>query len=114
MFPSVGAGWVLSEENFMKAPWLNLFKVRASYGIASRADYAVNLYKDLWGTGNAFFFRNGTNAPVSSAGMKYTQLGIGDLTYEKSHKFNVGSTSRHSTSSASPSMHSTTIAPIFL
>ena len=90
VFPSVGAGWVLSEENFMKAPWLNLFKVRASYGIAGRADYAVNLYKDLWGTGNAFFFRNGTNAPVSSAGMKYTQLGIGDLTYEKSHKFNVG------------------------
>lgn len=46
---------MLSEENFMKAPWLNLFKVRASYGIAGRADYAVNLYKDLWGTGNAFF-----------------------------------------------------------
>lgn len=90
VFPSVGAGWVLSEENFMKAPWLNLFKVRASYGIAGRADYAVNLYKDLWGTGNAFFFRNGTNAPASSTGMKYTQLGIGDLTYEKSHKFNVG------------------------
>ena len=74
VFPSVGAGWVLSEENFMKAPWLNLFKVRASYGIAGRADYAVNLYKDLWGTGNAFFFRHGTNAPVSSAGMKYTPI----------------------------------------
>src|SRR6201999_258494 len=32
-FPSIGAGWVLSKENFMRAiPAINYLKIRASYG----------------------------------------------------------------------------------
>ena len=32
-FPAVSAGWVVSEESFVKKamPWLDLFKIRASY-----------------------------------------------------------------------------------
>lgn len=34
-FPSVSAGWKISEESFLKdVSWLNLLKLRASYGIA--------------------------------------------------------------------------------
>lgn len=90
VFPSIGAGWIVSEEAFAKRDWLNFLKLRASYGISGRADYSVNLYKNLWGTGYSYFFRNGNNAPASSSGMKYTQIGIDDLTYEKDHKLNVG------------------------
>lgn len=87
IFPSVGAAWVLSEEGFLKNDWLNLLKFRASYGIAGRADYAVDLYLDKYGTGGGYYFGNN---PTSINGMTITQLGINDLTYEKSHKFNAG------------------------
>lgn len=88
IFPAVGAGWVLSEENFMKNDWLNQLKVRASYGISGRADYGVNLFQDIYGSGNSYYFW--TTNPSSSGGMKFTQLGIDNMTYEKSHKLNVG------------------------
>lgn len=88
IFPAVGAGWVLSQEDFLKNDWLDLLKVRASYGISGRADYGVNLFQDIYGGGNSYFFW--TNTPASTGGMKYTQLGIDGLTYEKSHKLNVG------------------------
>lgn len=90
IFPAVGAGWILSEEDFMKTDWLNFLKVRASYGISGRADYSVNLYKQLYGSGEAYYFHTGTNAPSSFSGMRYTQVGVSDLTYEKSKKLNVG------------------------
>ena len=87
IFPALGAGWVLSEESFMKTDWLNLLKLRASYGISGRADYDVNLFRDIYGGGNSYMFGA---TPASISGMKLTQLGITDLTYEKSHKLNVG------------------------
>lgn len=87
IFPSVGAAWVLSEESFLKSDWLNLLKLRATYGIAGRADYGVDLYRDIYGGGGSFLF--GKN-PGSASGLKITQLGITDMTYEKSHKLNVG------------------------
>ena len=74
----------------MKRDWLNLLKVRASYGISGRADYGVNLFQNIYGSGNSYYFQNATNVPSSSSGMKFTQLGIDGLTYEKSHKLNVG------------------------
>lgn len=74
----------------MKRDWLNLLKIRASYGISGRADYGVNLFQNIYGSGNSYYFQNATNVPSSSSGMKFTQLGIDGLTYEKSHKLNVG------------------------
>ena len=90
IFPAVGAGWILSEESFLKRDWLNLLKVRASYGISGRADYSVNLFQDIYGSGNSYYFQTSTNPPASISGMVMTQLGIDGLTYEKSHKLNVG------------------------
>lgn len=87
IFPSVGAGWVLSEENFMKKDWLNLLKLRASYGIVGRADYDLDLYKTILGGGGGYRFGSSLS---SVSGSKIKQLGIMGLTYEKSHKLNVG------------------------
>ena len=87
IFPSVGAAWALSEEKFLKNDALNLLKLRASYGIAGRADYGMNLYKDIFGSSNSYFFKD---TPASMSGMKLTQLGIYGLTYEKSNKLNIG------------------------
>ena len=87
IFPAVGAGWILSEEEFLKNDWLDFLKLRISYGISGRADYDVNLFQNIYGGGGSYFF---TNNPTSQGGMKLTQLGVDGLTYEKSHKLNVG------------------------
>lgn len=89
VFPAIGLGWVLSEEEFLRNGWLDQLKLRASYGVSGRADYSVNLYQDIYGSGNSYLFWTG-GAPSSSSGMKYTQMGVDGLTYEKSHKLNVG------------------------
>lgn len=86
-FPSIGAAWILSEESALKSDWMNLLKLRASYGISGRADYGIDLYRDMYGTGSSFLFGS---TPTSASGMKITQLGIAGMTYEKSHKLNVG------------------------
>lgn len=44
-FPSVSAGWVISEESFMKdVDWLSLFKLRAAIGMAGNN----SIDSDLW------------------------------------------------------------------
>ena len=87
IFPATGAAWILSEESFLKRDWLDLLKIRASYGISGRADYDMNLYKHLYGSGGSYIFMNN---PQSFAGLKETLLGVEGLTYEKSHKANAG------------------------
>lgn len=87
-FPSVSAGWVLSNESFMKdaKSWLSNLKVRASYGSL--------------GNGNVDPYRYMEQMSVSKAGVilqglqpNYTQLPavIPDgLTWERSTTFDVG------------------------
>lgn len=88
IFPSVGLGWIISQENFMdKMDWLDFLKLRASYGIAGRADYSMNLFKDYYAAGNSYYFKDNL---TSSGGMKEAQLGVSGFTYEKSHKTDIG------------------------
>lgn len=50
----------------LKSDWLNLLKLRASYGISGRADYGTDLYLDVYGTGGSYYF--GKN-PASISGI---------------------------------------------
>ena len=86
-FPSLALGWILSEESAFKNDWLDFLKLRASYGIVGRADYGVNLFRDIYDSSGSYRFKNNL---TSMSGMGETQLGVKDLTYEKSHKLNVG------------------------
>lgn len=44
-FPSISAGWVISEEPFMKdIEWINQLKIRAAYGLSGNN----NLSDDMW------------------------------------------------------------------
>lgn len=86
-FPSVGLGWILSNENAFKTDWLNTLKLRASYGIAGKADYGVQLFRGSYSGGGNYYFGE---TPNSISGMKESRLAIDGLTYEKSHKLNVG------------------------
>lgn len=79
IFPSIGAGWILSEEDWLKSDNLNLLKLRASYGIAGRADFDANLYKYYFGSGNSYYFKD---TPTSQSGMKEYRIAVDGLTYE--------------------------------
>lgn len=47
-FPSVSAGWVLSEEGFMdKADWISNLKIRASWGQGGNQELPNNAYETL-------------------------------------------------------------------
>lgn len=89
VFPAAGVAWLLTEEPFMKdVKAVDMFKIRASYGIVG-SDYTTSneLYKQTFGTGGTYFF---TDNYTSTAGMTELRLATTGLTYEKSHKTNVG------------------------
>lgn len=87
IFPSIGAGWLLSNENWLNGKSIDLLKLRASYGIAGRADFDINLYKYYMGSGKNYYF---LTVPKSYNGTTEKQIAVDGLTYEKSHKLNVG------------------------
>lgn len=49
-FPSVAAGWTISEENFMKktSDWLSMLKLRVSWGQTGNADISTNAFASYY------------------------------------------------------------------
>ena len=92
-FPSVSAGWTLTEEDFMKsaASWLDFFKLRLSWGQVGNAN--INCYQYLapvttYNTNYNFGATGGTDAWVMGA---YTErLANEKVKWETSEQYNVG------------------------
>ncbi|WP_342329879.1 TonB-dependent receptor [Pedobacter sp. FW305-3-2-15-E-R2A2] len=81
-FPSVSAGWIASEESFLKEnKYISYLKVRGSYGLVGNSR-GVGAYaaRTLYGGGSY----------TSINGFSSTQLGNPKLKWETSKKFNVG------------------------
>ena len=52
-FPAVSAGWLLSEENFLKnSSFVNTLKLRASYGLTGNAEIGESNFLALYGVSN--------------------------------------------------------------
>ena len=86
-FPSVSAGWRISEENFMQntSSWLNQLKLRASYGsLGNNATTSYYMYQSLFATAN--YILNGNIA----GGLAQTVLANPSLTWEKTYMTNIG------------------------
>lgn len=80
-FWSAGAGWRLDKESFMQLPWVNLFKLRASYGETGNA-----------GTGN-YPYQGGYSIGYDDdtrPGVVLTSLGSPDLTWESGQTLDLG------------------------
>ena len=92
-FPSVSAGWTLTEEHFMKsaASWLDFLKLRLSWGQVGNAN--INCYQYLApvttsNTNYNFGATGGTDAWVMGA---YTErLANEKVKWETSEQYNVG------------------------
>lgn len=89
MFPSISAGWYISEEDFMKATasWLTSLKLRASYGVSGNFNIGNYEYYALLGQANYLF---GRGEGSLSNGLYPSTAGNPDLGWEKTSMFNAG------------------------
>lgn len=91
--PTVSAAWVISEESFMdNCSWLDLLKLRASFGIIN-ADYlptgVLNYWDQMYSiTGTQYKFNSSYDSTFGSTIMG--RLATANSSHEKAHKYNVG------------------------
>ncbi len=86
-FPSVAAGWRISQESFMNgtSSWLDNLKIRASYGsLGNNATTSYYMYQSLFAT--AGYILNGNIA----GGFAQTILSNPNLSWEKTYMTNIG------------------------
>lgn len=88
-YPAVSAAWIASNEDFLKdLSFINLLKLRASYGISGwDGNLTHELWRESYGGGNHYFF--GENAGKVWGGSE-GNLPVEGLTSEKSRKATLG------------------------
>ncbi len=93
VFPSLSAGWRVSQESFMESTksWLSDLKVRGSWGINGNdiIDNEAFYTKYLVSLNGASYNMNGNNSTLSPGAYK-TRSTNPDLTWEKTYQFNIG------------------------
>lgn len=94
MFPSISAGWIVSEEAFLKGQdIISFLKLRASYGVVGN-DKANDSYRflylpDSYVTGTKGY-NFGVNVTTSLPGVSEGKIGNPLITWETSYKQNYG------------------------
>lgn len=87
-FPSVAAGWVMSEEKFFKdnVRWIDYFKLRASAGMLGSDDTDPYLYIQTYNTSQNVYVTGGKSQQIFySNGYVYD-----NLTWSRTNTYNVG------------------------
>lgn len=91
-FPSVSAGWIMSEENFLKnssVNWLSFLKLRASWGaLGNERLSSVYPSTGLINFYNALLYQNGAATSVLTAAQ--TTYTFENLSWEKTESYDVG------------------------
>lgn len=92
-FPSVGLGWVISEEAFMKDSGIDFMKLRAGWGLLGNDNIPSNLYQLSTSNGTSIMFgpdqNSGQGSGVSSAVTVNKQFNP-DLRWEVVDETNIG------------------------
>lgn len=81
IFPSVSAGWVISDESFFPKEKVNMLKLRASYGQTGNSNIAMNMWRDLY-SGYAYYNDEQWNMLIT--------LGNKSIQWEKSNVADFG------------------------
>ena len=99
-FPSISAGWVVSNESFMEGTksWMDFFKIRASWG--QNGNNRISKYQylptiALSGSANDSGYKFGSDMLTSTAALPYTGAYANivpnpDLTWETSEQLDLG------------------------
>lgn len=86
-FPVAAAGWILSEEDFLKSDHLNFLKLRGSFGQTGNTINPYYEYLPAFGTASGAFF--GTT-PTQSTGISEARILNTTITWERTLKSNLG------------------------
>ncbi len=92
-FPSVSAGWIVSNEKFWNIDWVNQLKIRGSYGkvgndrITPNNDIRFIYLTRITKNANTAWFGS---SQQGYAGYDEGQIGVTDVTWESSFKKNIG------------------------
>lgn len=90
-FPSFSAGWVLSEESFLKKAnidWLSFLKVRASWGTLGNERIGNYPYQAAIAFSNVLFYQNGQ--PLSQLSAAQQVYAIKNISWEKTESYDLG------------------------
>ncbi len=89
-FPSISAGWRVSQEPWMQhIDWVNTLKLRVSYGVTGNNN--VNYFSALEVLGGANYATgSGNGALVSGTANNSSTLANADITWEQTDEFNFG------------------------
>lgn len=101
LFPSVSAGWVISDEPFMNMPDVfKILKLRASYGTVGNDQIGGDrfLYITEFGPGgglgyifpSGYYFGTTNGGTLAAGGYNETRVGNAYVTWEKAYKANLG------------------------
>ena len=90
-FPSVSAGWIMSNESFMSdISWLNFLKLRASWGTNGNQSISPFQYLSTIAYDNASTYVFNEDKKTSVTGAYANILPNPDVTWEKSEQTNIG------------------------
>ncbi|MDC1818907.1 TonB-dependent receptor, partial [Bacteroides uniformis] len=79
-FWSAGAAWIISKEDFFDVPWINLLKLKASYG--SQGNDNIGNYRYV----NTYIIENSAGTPAATP----DAMGNKEITWETNGNFNAG------------------------
>jgi TonB-linked SusC/RagA family outer membrane protein len=85
LFPTGSAAWVLSDEQFFKKDWLDLLKLRVSYGVSGNDQIQNFAYRALLNGEGVYVFDD-----VITQGVAIGRPANPDLKWETTRQFNVG------------------------
>lgn len=93
-FPSMSLGWVVSQEKFMRAKWVEYLKLRASFGLTGRDNTApwqwMQIYSTEAGKGPVFGNTGNIDASKPISINKNNSAVNRDVHWDKSYKANFG------------------------
>ena len=91
VFPGASAGWVISEEEFIKnTPFLSYLKFRVSWGILGNQDIGVYPYQTTLNSTNLFYPFGSGGEGITHTGVGPTSLGNPSLLWEKTSTIGTG------------------------
>ncbi len=91
VFPSVSAGWNVTNEDFMQGvtDWLNYLKLRASWGMNGNHRIEMFAYTSLMDGNQNYYFGSGNNSEMQY-GSSPSRISNPDLKWEESSQTNIG------------------------
>lgn len=91
-FPSVSAGWVVTNENFMKdtSSWLDFLKIRAGWGQNGNSNVSAFQYLAGFDLGDYGLYSFNNEKNTFTQGAYPNRLPNDELTWETSEQINIG------------------------